>query len=211
MSETKKRSLSFFFLWFFVVSISIYAAILLGFVWSKVYIKNESLYGDGPFFNSIVYVLILIGLFAGYGQRIVLDTKLKKTHDWISRYWFPATFIGFPVGCFVSLFIFFFAGDRLFKIGSTLLPHVDFGTVAIFAMLLLVGMITGVFQWLSLKWELRGCHKWSLVSGLSLTIGGLPLVILPIDYMIVSVFISIALGTAISGFFVESLIVNEAK
>lgn len=72
-------------------------------------------------------------------------------------------------------------------------------------------MITGAFQWVSLKWNLKGFLKWSLVSGLSLTIGALPIVILPIDYMIVSVFISIALSTAISGFFVESLIIDEAE
>src|SRR5688572_28646019 len=62
---------------------------------------------SGPDYYFPLYLLVeisLVGLLIGFGQWMILRTKLKRS--WL---WIPATTIGLPLGFFIG----FFASDLL--------------------------------------------------------------------------------------------------
>jgi len=209
MLKIKKHISSFFLLWFTVVTISIGVAILLASLLEEfAYNHNGMSYSasnDG-FFEYILSLLILIGLFMGLGQWIVISTKIKKAYSWIL-----ATLIGFFVGSFVSFFIFAFVGEML------PIPDKYYSIIELIQMigtLMGAGMLTGACQWVSLKRKLAHSLKWSLVSGLSFVIGILPMFFVQgytVNFPIVreiSIIASVGLVAIISGYFVEPLIIH---
>ncbi len=228
MSNIKKPSTSFFLLWIFIVSISTLAAVLLGSKLIGVLWNDNVPYGNFNFEEEVLFQIFLIGLFMGFGEWVVLNIKFKKVHNQISYYWFPATFIGLPVGCVISFFICIVASNILQPIGHYYYKIFEFISLIIFgfAFPFMSGAIVGTLQWLSLKrefkkslkWELASGHKWSLVSGSSFALSILLIAVLPQGFIkehsiITGILRVIALGSmpAISGFFIEDVVVYEAK
>jgi len=206
MLKIRKHISPFFLLWFTVVSISICIAVFLSSPLGEFIYKHngkaDSASNDGTveFFLSFLF---LVGLFMGFGQWVVINTKIKKTYGWIL-----ATLIGFSIGTFVSLWFFSLIlrfSDKYYKIYDVI--HLV-GTLAG------AGMFTGFCQWIYLKRKIADSLKWSLVNGLSFSMGFLPTSVVsgyPVDHPVawaISIIVSVALGTLISGCFVESLIIR---
>ncbi|MCE9647328.1 MAG: hypothetical protein K8S20_15130 [Chloroflexi bacterium] len=209
MLKIKKHISSFFLLWLTVVTISIGVAILLASLLGEfLYNRNGMSYSasnDG-FLGDILSLIILIGLFMGLGQWIVISTKIKKAYNWIL-----ATLVGFSVGSFFSFIIFSIVGEML------PIPNKHYIIIELIQMmgsLMGAGMFTGACQWVSLKRKLAHSLKWSLVSGLSFVIGILPMFFVQgytVNYPIVrviSIIVSVGLVAIISGYFAEPLIIH---
>jgi len=145
---------------------------------------------DG-FFEGVLSLLLLTGLFMGFGEWVVINTKIKKAHNWIL-----ATLIGFALGSFISFLIFslisVIVGKWIQMIGS----------------LAGAGLFTGICQWVSLKRKITTSLRWSLVMASSFAIGmGLNSLIDYSSRATSFIIFSITVGL-ISGIFVESLIVQ---
>jgi hypothetical protein len=208
MFKVKENISSFFLLWLTVVSISICLAILLAEPLGNFLYKNNgasySASNDG-FFEGIFSLVFLVGLFMGIGQWIVINTKIKKAYSWIL-----ATIIGFSFGVFISFFGFALLASVAGKYYKV------FEWVGIIGTLSGAGMVTGFCQWVSLKRKIAGALKWSLVTGLSLVIGFLPIFLAPFFsaisatnpiIRIISVIVSSGLIALVSGYFSEPLII----
>jgi hypothetical protein len=197
----KAQRTKFFLLWFFIVSTCIYLGILLSrplgdFLYSHNG-KSYSASNDG-FSEGILSLLLLVGLFMGFGQWLVINTKVKKAYGWIL-----ATLIGFGVGSFVSFLIFAVIFSKIpykYHIVYDWLWMIGTGAGA--------GICTGACQWVSLKRKIADSIKWSLVMALSFAIG-MVLFFLPgsLSSEISTIIVSIAVGL-ISGIFAESLIIQ---
>jgi len=223
MLKIKKHISSFFLLWVIVVSVGITTATLLasplGDLIFKLRGEEWSQWNDGSSENAFA-LIFLMGLFVAFGQWIVINTKLKKAYNWI-----PATFFGFLIGGIISSFIW----GMLYQIGLALLPSppkwMDYfsyyypiaNQILDFATPMTTGMIAGMFQWVSLKRKVANSLKWSVITGLSLAIGILPMSLVPRlaqrNYPIIGIItgiVSVLLITSISGYFAESLIIRPA-
>jgi len=194
MFKIEKKQFFFFLLWFLIVSVCIYLGALLSYPLGEyLYTHNGMSYSasnDG-FFEGVLSLLLLTGLFMGFGEWVVINTKIKKAHNWIL-----ATLIGFALGSFISFLIFslisVIVGKWIQMIGSLA------GT----------GLFTGICQWVSLKRKITTSLRWSLVMASSFAIGmGLNSLIDYSSRATSFIIFSITVGL-ISGIFVESLIVQ---
>ena len=202
MLKIKKYISSFLLHWVTVVSISIYIAVGLAGVLGN-FLHNlrgmapsASDDGDYEFYLS---ALLLVGLFMGFGQWVVIREKIKLTKGWIL-----ATLIGFSIGGFVSFQVFDHLlayapyDDKYFEVYLEIL-YVGTLTGA--------GMLMGFCQWVSLKRKIAGSLKWSLVNALSFAISLLPM-LLPLSLAYIFIFFLPGLIALISGYFVEPLIIH---
>ncbi|MBI5352338.1 MAG: hypothetical protein HZB50_06830 [Chloroflexi bacterium] len=204
MLKIDKYISSFLLLWVTVVSISICIAIALAGVLGE-FLHNlrevapsASDDGDYEFFLS---TLLLVGLFIGIGQWGVISDKIKITNGWIL-----ASLVGFSIGGFVSFQLLSFLPIFDFKY------YMVYGAVQVIGAFTGAGMFMGFCQWVSLKRKIAGSLKWSLVNGLSFTVGLMPIALLPSYLIFIFIFVSIGLIALISGYFVELLIIlPEAK
>jgi len=194
MFKIEKKQFFFFLLWFLIVSVCIYLGALLSYPLGEyLYTHNGMSYSasnDG-FFEGVLSLLLLTGLFMGFGEWVVINTKIKKAHNWIL-----ATLIGFALGSFISFLIFslisVIVGKWIQMIGS----------------LAGAGLFTGICQWVSLKRKITTSLRWSLVMASSFAIGmGLNSLIDYSSRATSFIIFSITVGL-ISGIFVESLIVQ---
>jgi len=194
MFKIEKKQFFFFLLWFLIVSVCIYLGALLSYPLGEyLYTHNGMSYSasnDG-FFEGVLSLLLLTGLFMGFGEWVVINTKIKKSHNWIL-----ATLIGFALGSFISFLIFslisVIVGKWIQMIGS----------------LAGAGLFTGICQWVSLKRKITTSLRWSLVMASSFAIGmGLNSLIDYSSRATSFIIFSITVGL-ISGIFVESLIVQ---
>lgn len=209
MFKIKKHISSFFLLWLIVVSISICLAILLAAPLGDFLYKNNgmsySASNDG-FFEGVLSLIFLVGLFMGFGQWIVINTKIKKAYSWIL-----ATIIGFSLGVFISFWGFVLLSSvtgKYYKI---------FEWIRMIGTLSGAGIFTGFCQWTSLKRKIAGALKWSLVTGMSFVIGFLPIFLVPFLFSvspttnpiirIIAVIVSSVLTALVSGYFSEPLII----
>ena len=192
MFKIEKKQFFFFLLWFLIVSVCIYLGALLSYPLGEyLYTHNGMSYSasnDG-FFEGVLSLLLLTGLFMGFGEWVVINTKIKKAHNWIL-----ATLIGFALGSFISFLIFslisVIVGKWIQMIGS----------------LAGAGLFTGICQWVSLKRKITTSLRWSLVMASSFAIGmGLNSLIDYSSRATSFIIFSITVGL-ISGIFVESLI-----
>ena len=157
MFKIEKKQFFFFLLWFLIVSVCIYLGALLSYPLGEyLYTHNGMSYSasnDG-FFEGVLSLLLLTGLFMGFGEWVVINTKIKKAHNWIL-----ATLIGFALGSFISFLIFslisVIVGKWIQMIGS----------------LAGAGLFTGICQWVSLKTKITTSLRWSLVMASSFAIG----------------------------------------
>lgn len=159
-----EQKAQFFFLWSFVVSICIYLGILLSCpLGDFLYSHNGRSYSasnDG-FSEGILSLLFLVGLFMGFGQWLIINTKIKRAYGWIF-----ATLIGFTVGSLVSFWFFAVIDSIIAYKYQTVYDWIwMIGTLAG------AGIFTGICQWISLKRKLALSIKWSLVMALSFAIG----------------------------------------
>ena len=195
MSESSKTYSNFFLLWFPIVSISTYIGVLLsspiGTFLFRLRRHSYSTGDDGDLETTLSF-LLLVALFLSFGQWLVINTRIKK-----AQYWIPATIIGFLVGSIVYLFIFVYL---------LIFLEVNYVQVAGFMML---GIFAGICQCASLKKKFSIWIKWSLVTGLSLSIGYL-LMLMVSNYTkeltISSALFSGAVGL-ISGIYAKPLII----
>ena len=211
MLKIKEHISSFFLLWLTVVSISICLAILLAEPFGNFLYNNKgmsySASNDG-FFESILSLVFLVGLVMGFGQWIVINTKIKKAYSWIL-----ATIIGFSFGIFISFWGFVLLSSvagKYYKI---------FGWINMIGTLSGAGIFTGFCQWVSLKRKIAGALKWSLVTGMSFAIGFSPFLLFPFLYSIspttnpitriISIVVSSGLIALVSGYFSEPLIIHS--
>ncbi len=209
MFKIKKHISPFFLLWLTIVSISICLAILLAAPLGDFLYENNgmsySASNDG-FFEGILSLVFLVGLFMGFGQWIVINTKIKKAYSWIL-----ATIIGFSFGIFISFLGFVLLSSvagKYYKI---------FGWINMIGTLSGAGIFTGFCQWVSLKRKIAGALNWSLVTGMSFVIGFLPIFLIPFLFSvssttdpivrIISVIVSSVLIALVSGYFSEPLII----
>ncbi len=159
----KAHNTHFFWLWFPTVSICIYLGILLSQPLGKFLVNLNGLpysVSDDGFLEDSFSLLFLVGLFMGFGQWIVINTKRKKSQGWIL-----ATLIGFSFGSLVSFWFFTFLsiiGDKLSQ---------DYEWIWMIGAGAGAGMVTGFFQWVSLNEEKTDWLKWSLIMALSLAAG----------------------------------------
>ena len=200
MSETRKASSTFFLLWFFVVSISIYiGASLSSPLGDFLFSLHKNSYGPGMDrdFEEILSFIFLVSLLMGLSQWLVINTRSN-----ISLSWIPATAISFTVGSFISFFILAYLSDIFLG-----LDVVSFW-VAVYMM---AGMGTGVCQWISVNKKLSKSFYWSLITGLSLS-SGLFLMMVVSNYLtdksVSSIAFSVTVGL-ISGIFAEPLIIHS--
>ena len=204
MSETRKTYIKTFLLWFPVVSISLYIGILLsspiGDFFYALRDVAPSASDDGSFEVTLSRIL-LVGLFAGFGQWIVINSKIRN-----SQLWIPATIIGFLIGSFTSFFLFAFLSGVL--LSDKFYRAIEW--ITIIGTFMGAGSITGIFQWASLKKNIRNSFNWSLVTGLSFTIGFIASIMVDpfstrsqISWLVFST----AFGL-ISGIFAEPLIIR---
>jgi len=206
MLNIKKRISSFYLLWFTAVSISICVAILLAAPLGKLLYKNNdmsySASNDG-FFEGILSAILLVGLFLGFGQWIVINTKIKKAHSWIL-----ATMIGFSVGIFISFWFF------ALVLSVTGMNYKISGWIEMIGTFVGAGMFTGFCQWVSLKRKIAGSLKWSLITGTSFVISFLSIFLASryqvehSIFRVISIIISAGLIASISGYFAESMIIS---
>jgi len=191
MLRTNNSNFAIFLLWVFLVSIgALVGCSLPGFLLID--------FSDRDLDLMIFWTLLFAGLFIGLGQWIVINLRLKKT--W---YWIPATSIGYSFGGFV-FFIFDFVGTRLL--------HLDMHYFSEYATLMATGMFTGVLQWLALKRKTATSLRWSLISGLSLLLGGIAIdFMININTYLADYFYILVFGLAIglfSGVFIKPLILH---
>ena len=192
MIKTHKEYFKIFLLWVPLVSIGSLVGLSLG----RFLTKN---FGDRDFGLTLFIALILVGLFIGLGQWIVINSRLKKV--W---YWTPATAIGFSFGSFISYFIVSIIGRSLLHRYYEVYQWIEMP-----ATLMAAGMFTGALQWLALKRRLAESIKWLLVSGLSLTLGFVALNFIdesPLAYVGSSIF-GLTVGL-LTGVFAEPLILR---
>jgi hypothetical protein len=212
MIKTPKAYFSVMLLWFPVVSVSIYIALLLAIpLGDFLYERNGyswSASNDGSF-ESILSLLLLVGLFMGFGQWIVMSTKIKKAYAWIL-----ATLIGLFIGIFISFYLFFFMGVIFSRFGEYYRIYEWIWMIATF---MGAGMFTGACQWVSIKRRLANSLKWALATGLSFTVGVLVMDIVRsylidrplgfVDHSLGQTILSVSIGL-ISGVFAEPLIIR---
>jgi hypothetical protein len=196
----KTQKTRFFWLWFPVVSICIYLGIILSQPMGEfLYNHNGMSYSvsnDG-LFEEVLSLLFLVGLFMGFGQWIVINTRIKQTYGWV-----PATLIGLGFGSVVSFFLFGL-------LSSITDQYPAFERILIIGATAGAGMFTGFCQWVSLKGETTDFLKWSLAMALSLVVG--------ISFLFLVVFIPLAVVTLlsssavglISGVFAEPLLIES--
>ncbi len=212
MLKIKKLASSFFFLWFLIVSTCIYLGTMLIGPLAEFLLQHDGIPADAAGNDGTVQFLIsfllLVGLFMGLGQWIVINTKIKKAYVWIL-----ATLIGFNIGIIVS-----------FRLFSLVPPFANkyymlYEQIQIIVTFIGAGLFTGFCQWISLKRKIAGSLKWSLVNGLSFLIGILSFTLFilsfvsdyPVEHPIVrviSIIVSVGLVTLISGYFAEPLLIR---
>jgi hypothetical protein len=226
MLKIDKTQFSFFLLWFLIVSICISLGILLANPLGRyLYTFNSgpsSASNDGTA-EELLAVMLLVGLFMGFGQWVAINTKIKRSYGWIL-----ATLIGFSVGSFISSWIFvrilpsflqdLFVGMWPNFFGYGRKYYEVYQQVEAFVMGLGIctgtGISTGICQWVALRRNYLSSFKWSAVMTLSFFIGGVLLnFLISLDYrseairlFSITVF-SIAVGL-ISGVFAEPLIIR---
>ncbi len=210
MFKIEKAQFSFFLLWFLIVSVCVYLATLLApSLGNFLYLHNgrsESASNDGTA-EWIFSLILLVGLFMGFGQWVVINTRIKKAYGWIL-----VTPIGFSVGSFI-----------LFQIFSFILPIFFLNSIEYFAVYryvvyewvepfgILVGtcILTGMFQWIVLRRNILNSFKWSAVMILSFVMG------IAVEYLvalfgIMTYFIAFSVTVGlISGIFAEPLIIRS--
>jgi len=202
MSEPHKTHIKTFLFWFPLVSISICFGLLLS---SPLGEFLHDLRGVAPsasddgFVESNLSLLFLGGLSIGVSQWLVINTQLKNMRNWI-----VATLIGFSIGGFIFYILVILL--------STILSNFDIGYYPVgqwvqVVAVMVVGMFTGAFQWLSLKGQFAGSMKWSLTTGLSFSIGAMLGVLFSREQSTFPIFFSLGFGF-ISGIFVEPLIIR---
>jgi hypothetical protein len=204
MSEARKTHIKTFLLWFPIVSISIYIGALLSspigeFVYDLRDVAPSA--SDDGSFEAILSEILLVGLFAGFGQWVVINSKIRN-----SQLWIPATILGFLIGSFNSFFLFAFVSSALLS-DKFYRPN---EWITVIGTLMGAGSLTGMFQWASLKKNLRNSFNWSLVTGLSLTLGFMANIYVaryPTENQMGWLVFSIVFGL-ISGIFAEPLIIR---
>jgi hypothetical protein len=202
MSETRKTHIKTFLLWFPLVSISIYIGLLLS---SPLGEFLHNLRGVAPsasddgFVEGNLALLFLVGLLMGVSQWLVINTRLKNVRNWIS-----ATLIGFSVSGFTFYMLAVLLASILSIFDVGYYPVDQWAQVSA---VMVAGMFTGAFQWLSLKRQLAGSIKWSLITGLSFSIGAILGVLFSREQSMSPIFFSLGFGF-ISGIFVEPLIIR---
>jgi len=208
MFKMQKAHFFSILLWFPIVSISIGVALLLSLPLGTMLYdlgKNTFSANDDGFFYNVIHILpliLLVGLFMGFGQWIVINTKMKNTHSWIL-----ATLFGISFGSLVSFIILASIGEMLSLLSRYYYKIYDW--IQIFGTITGAGVFTGICQWVSLKRKMADSLKWSLVTGLSFAIGSIfstNLVNPQVDKYGFIIF-SITIGL-ISGAFVEPLIIR---
>jgi hypothetical protein len=196
----KTQKAHFFWLWFPIVSICVYLGILLSRPLGEfLYNHNGMSYSvsnDG-LLEEVLSLLLLVGLFMGFGQWIVINTRIKQTYGWIL-----ATLIGLGFGSIASFLLFGL-------LSSMVDQYPAFESILLIGVTAGAGMFTGFCQWVSLKGETADFHKWSLVMALSLVVGmALLFLVTFIPLAVVTMLSSIAIGL-ISGAFAESLLIQS--
>ena len=101
---------------------------------------------DGLLVRLLV-LLITSGLFIGFGQWMILRTRLVKAGGWIL-----ATAIGLTF---------------CFSVGSWILDRLPGNILAIEIWIVIGSTLTGILQWYTLQKKLSGGLKWILVSAAS--------------------------------------------
>jgi hypothetical protein len=210
MLKIEKTQFSFFLLWFPTVSVCIYLGTLLAIpLGHYLYIHNgrssaASNDGTAEYFLAL---MLLVGLFMGFGQWVAINTKIKKSYGWIL-----ATPTGFSVGCFVSFWIFVRTLPTLFQDIS---EHYEvYQQVEPFGMW--VGIcagtciFTGICQWVALRRNYLSSIRWSAVMTLSFVIGGVLDILADPSRAVPFIIFSIAVGL-ISGVFAEPLIIRPGS
>jgi hypothetical protein len=207
MSKIGKHISPFLIYWLIVVSISICIAVFLASPLGDFLYKHNgrgaSASNDGDLEYNLSY-LILVALFMGFGEWVAINNKIKGAYRWIL-----ATFIGCSIGAIVPSYVLYHMLSFLY-----LKHYVVLITIVTVGALVGAGMFTGFCQWLSLKREMTGALKWSLVNGVSFLINLLPSSLItgyPADHPVawpISIVISVVLFAVISGYFAERLIVR---
>jgi hypothetical protein len=143
---------SFWFSWVLVTSLSSALGLTAGAFLIVLLRGDDSL----PFKLGL---LVISGLFIGYGQWILLRTKSMKASGWIF-----ATAIGLSLG-FLFGYVLLTFNPHLFMSGWA-----EISIVAIFA-----GTITGILQWCAVHGRLTGSAMWLIASvlgwGIALHLG----------------------------------------
>jgi hypothetical protein len=203
MSKIYKTQASFFLLWFPIVSVFIYLGTLLSYPLGEYWYHHNgmspSASNDG-YFEGVLTLLFLVGLFMGFGQWIVINTKVKK-----AQYWILATLFGFVFGSFVSFFFFAFTvpiAGKYYKV---------YEWIAMTGSLAGSGLFTGICQWVSLRRKITTSLRWASVMALSFAIGMILTSFTGLSSRSTNFIIfSIVVGF-ISGVFAEPLIVQPKR
>ncbi len=95
-------------------------------------------------------LLILSGLFIGFGQWIILRTRVVKSGKWML-----ATTLGLPLGFFCGFMVVAFSPD--FYVTDW---------VATWVISIVAGSIMGALQWRALHSKLTGSLPWIVASAL---------------------------------------------
>lgn len=196
----KMHNIPFFWKWFLIVSMCIYLGLLLSGPLGDFLYTHRSLgffaSSDG-FPEGVLSALFLVGLFMGFGQWLVINTKIKRAYGWIL-----ATLIGFSIGMLVFFWIFAVIAaiaDNFYRVYEWIWM-IGTGAGA--------GISTGGCQWISLKRKLMDSIKWGLVMALGIVVGMFLLLLVASLFLEPSSLIfSITVGL-ISGLFAESLIIR---
>jgi hypothetical protein len=134
---------SIWFSWAFITSISAALGFALGAYLMVVFHSDDS--------PLLVFALLVIsGLFIGFGQWGLLRKKLIKTGRWIL-----ATTFGLPIGFFLGFMLLAFSPD--FYVTDW---------VATWVISITAGSFTGILQWRALHSKMTGSLPWVLVSAL---------------------------------------------
>jgi hypothetical protein len=200
MLKMERTRLSFFLLWFPIVSVCIYLGTLLSYPLGEYFYHHNGMPyspGNDGYFEGAASILFLVGLFMGFGQWIVINTKIKKVHNWVL-----ATLIGFVFGSVISVFFFAFTmpiTGKYYKV---------YEWISMTGSLAGSGWITGFCQWLSLGRKISTSLRWSAVMAFSFAIGMVLNSLLDTSFRVTSFLIfSIVVGL-ISGIFAESSLVQ---
>ncbi len=201
----KMHKIPFFWMWFLTVSACIYLGILLSNPLGYFLYRHSPDFArtDG-YAEGILSLLLLVGLFMGFGQWLVINTKIKRAYGWIL-----ATLIGFGIGTLVSFWIFV----ALSTIGDNFRQVYDW--VSMIGTGAGAGILTGVCQWISLKRKLADSVKWALVMALGIAVSMISSLLVAsifneaglISGISVGLISSVSVGL-ISGLFAESLIIG---
>ncbi len=210
MLKIEKTHFSFFLLWFPTVSVCIYLGTLLAEpLGHYLYIHNgrgSSASNDGTW-EGLIALMLLVGLFMGFGQWIAINTRIKKSYGWIL-----ATPIGFSVGSFISFWIFVRILPNLFQNVS---EHYEvYQRVEEFiewvGICAGIGIFTSVCQWVVLRRNYLSSFKWAAVTSLSFVIGGVLAILFDPGRTVPFIIFSITVGL-ISGVFAEPLIIRPGS